>query len=85
MTGILFQITMALYFVGTVLFLVYLLRRSEVLSKWSLIIAGIGFGFHTLALLVAMVMEGQAPIMTFKGAMSFFGMGIGGRVSRCGI
>ena len=72
MTGILFQVTMALYFVGTVLFLLYLLRRSEVLSKWSLTIAGIGFAFHTVALLIAVVMADQVPIMTFKGAMSFF-------------
>ena len=72
MTEILFQLTMGLYFGGTVLFLIYLLRRSEVLSQWSLIIAGIGLVFHTLALLIAMVVVGQVPIMTFKGAMSFF-------------
>lgn len=72
MPEFLFQVTMAFYFGGTVLFLIYLLRRSEVLSKWSLIIAGVGFAFHSLALLVAIGLVGHAPIMTFKGAMSFF-------------
>ena len=72
MTGILFHITMGFYFGGTVLFLIYLLRRSEVLSKWSLIIAGIGFAIHTLAILIGVMSGSQTPILTFKGAMSFF-------------
>ena len=72
MADILFQVTMVLYFAGTVLFLVYLLRRSEILSKWSLIITGIGFGAHTLGLVVSMVSYGHIPLMTFKEAMSFF-------------
>ena len=36
MTLILLQMTLALYFLGTILFLVYLLRRSEMLSKIAL-------------------------------------------------
>lgn len=63
---------MVLYFTGTILFLVYLLRRSEVLSKGSLAVAGAGFFSHTLAILTEVVTLGYLPVMTFKDAMSFF-------------
>jgi cytochrome c-type biogenesis protein CcsB len=63
---------MVLYFVGTILSLIFLLRRSEALSKSSLAVAGLGFVSHTLALLGEMVASGANPIMTFQAAMSFF-------------
>ncbi|MCA9470784.1 MAG: cytochrome c biogenesis protein [Nitrospirales bacterium] len=65
-------VTMVLYFVGTVVFLIYLLRRSEFLSKGALALAGLGFLSHTLALLVKTVGLGHLPLMTFQEAMSFF-------------
>ena len=72
MAETLIRVTMVLYFVGTILFLIYLLRRSEFLSKGALALAGFGFISHTLALLAKSVSLGQIPIMTFQEAMSFF-------------
>ncbi len=69
-------LTMGLYFVGTLLFLAFLLHRSEVLSRVSVCVAGAGFVAHTVALGMAMVAMGQVPIMTFRGAMSFFAWGL---------
>ena len=69
-------LTMGLYFVGTLLFLAFLLHRSEGLSRVSVVVAGAGFLAHTVALGIAMVAMGQVPIMTFRGAMSFFAWGL---------
>ncbi|MBI5411093.1 MAG: cytochrome c biogenesis protein CcsA [Nitrospirae bacterium] len=64
--------TMVLYLLGTALFLAYLLRRSEALSKVSLVIAGIGFLSHTAALLTRMMEAGHVPLASLHEAMSFF-------------
>lgn len=67
-----FIATLVLYFAGTVLFLTYLLRRSETLSKVSLAITGIGFLAHTIALISQMTTVGHAPLTSFHEALSFF-------------
>ena len=72
MVETLFQVTMVLYFAGTILFLFYLLRRSETLSRGALAVAGLGFGSHTLAIIAEMMALGQIPVFTFQEAMSFF-------------
>ena len=70
------SLTMGLYFGGTLLFLLYLWYRSEVISKISLVSTGLGFFSHTAALIMAMVSTGSIPILTFKDAMSFFAWGL---------
>ena len=65
-------LTLALYFIGTVLFLVYLVRRSEPLAKTALGITGIGFLTHTCGLTLQMFMTGDFPIVSFHKALSFF-------------
>jgi len=72
MTSLFFQITMVLYFVGTIFFLIYLLRRSEALSKVALGIAGLGFLVHTAALFGQTIALGHLQIIRFQEAMSFF-------------
>ncbi|GJL63162.1 cytochrome C assembly family protein [Candidatus Nitrospira salsa] len=72
MAETLIGVTMVLYFLGTIVFLIYLLRRSEFLSKWASAFAWLGFLSHTAALLAKSVSLGQIPIMTFQEAMSFF-------------
>ncbi|TAJ22674.1 MAG: c-type cytochrome biogenesis protein CcsB [Nitrospirae bacterium] len=67
-----FMATMVLYLVGTAFFLAYLLRRSEALSKVSLIVTGIGFLAHTIALLTKMMGADHAPLTSVHEAMSFF-------------
>lgn len=71
MAAVCFMITMVLYFVATVSFLAYLLRRSEALTKVSLGITAAGFGFHTAALVARMVASTISP-PSFHEALSFF-------------
>ena len=72
MAETLIRVTMVLYFIGTMLFLIYLLRRSDFLSKGALAVAGLGFAFHTFANLARTINLGHIPILTFQEAMSFF-------------
>lgn len=65
------NLTMVLYFVGTVLFLIYLLRRSNALSQTALGIAGLGFLTHTVALALPLIMGSQSSF-SFHKAFSFF-------------
>ncbi|MDT3777796.1 cytochrome c biogenesis protein CcsA [Nitrospira sp. MA-1] len=69
-------LTMGFYFGGTLLFLLYLWHRSDVIAKISLVATGLGFFSHTSALIMALVSTGHIPIMTFKDAMSFFAWGL---------
>jgi cytochrome c-type biogenesis protein CcsB len=71
MAAVSIMITMALYFVATVSFLAYLLRRSEALSKVSLGITALGFLSHTIALVARMTAASSSP-PTFHEALSFF-------------
>lgn len=72
MPAVFFITTLVLYFAGTVLFLTYLLRRSETLSQVSLGITGLGFLSHTVALITHMATVGHAPLTSFHEALSFF-------------
>jgi cytochrome c-type biogenesis protein CcsB len=67
-----FVATILLYLAGTAFFLAYLLRRSEALSKVSLVVTGVGFISHTVALLGRMLEAGHVPLASFHEAMSFF-------------
>ena len=69
-------LTMSLYFGGTLLFLAFLLHRSELLVKGAVFVTGTGFLTHTGALGMAVIATGQVPIMTFRDAMSFFAWGL---------
>ena len=72
MAAICVIITMALYFVATVSFLAYLLRRSEALSKVSLGITAFGFLTHSVALTAGMVEVSSSSSPSFHTALSFF-------------
>ena len=72
MAAVCFMVTMVLYFVATVSFLAYLLRRSEALSKVSLGITAVGFVFHTIALVARMVATVSPSPPSFHEALSFF-------------
>src|SRR5574341_307278 len=66
------MLTMALYFGATILFLAYLLRRTEALSTISLSITAAGFGVHTLAIVTRMIGATSVSTPTFHEALSFF-------------
>ncbi len=76
MADTLSYVTMGLYFGGTLLFLAFLWHRSEIISKVSLVATGLGFLFHSIALVLTVMTLGPVPLMTFKGAMSFFAWGL---------
>jgi cytochrome c-type biogenesis protein CcsB len=66
-----FMGTLVLYLIGTAFYLGYLLRRSEALSKVSLVVTGAGFLTHTIALGTRMMAE-DVPLTSFHEAMVFF-------------
>lgn len=72
MEAVCFMVTMLLYFMATVSFLAYLLRRSEALSKVSLWITAAGFLSHTITLATGMVVTPAASSPSFHEALSFF-------------
>jgi cytochrome c-type biogenesis protein CcsB len=72
MAAVCFMITMVLYFVATVSFLAYLLRRSEALSNVSLAITAAGFISHTIGLVIRMVDVSSSAPPSFSDALSFF-------------
>jgi cytochrome c-type biogenesis protein CcsB len=72
MSSLFFMLTMILYFVSTVCYLAYLLRRAESLSKISLWMTALGFATHTVALAARMSAGGHTQLPTFHAALSFF-------------
>ncbi|MEQ1680279.1 MAG: cytochrome c biogenesis protein CcsA [Nitrospira sp.] len=72
MAAVCFMVTMVLYFVATMSFLAYLLRRSEALSNVSLAITAVGFISHTVGLVVRMVEVSSTVPPSFSDALSFF-------------
>jgi cytochrome c-type biogenesis protein CcsB len=72
MAAVCFMVTMVLYFVATMSFLGYLLRRSEALSNVSLAITAAGFISHTVALVIRMVEVSSTVPPSFSDALSFF-------------
>jgi cytochrome c-type biogenesis protein CcsB len=72
MAAVCFMVTMVLYFVATMSFLAYLLRRSEALSNVSLAFTAAGFISHTVALVIRMVEVSSTVPPSFSDALSFF-------------
>ncbi|NKB81610.1 MAG: c-type cytochrome biogenesis protein CcsB [Nitrospirales bacterium] len=72
MTVLFFRFTLVLYFTGILLSLGYLLRRSEILSKSALAVAGLGFLCHSFALAAQILGSDHVPLVSFHKAMSFF-------------
>lgn len=72
MTDILYRVTLVLYFSGTVLFLMYLIRQTDTMSKAASLITGGGFLAHTAALVGRIASLGSFPLLTFNDAISLF-------------
>lgn len=70
------KITLLFYFLGTLSFLWALSRRSAPVAQGlSLWLTGIGFAFHTLALLSRMFEAGTLVVTSLHEAASFFSWG----------
>src|SRR2546430_7733154 len=72
MNVLVFEVTLLFYFLGTTLFLVQLAGRWEGIWKPSFVVAGIGFFFHTLALVSRMIEGGHVPLTSMHEVLSFF-------------
>ena len=72
MSVIFLMTTIVLYFIGTGFFLAYLVRRSEALSRVSLIITGIGFLSHSMAVVARMMADNHVLLTSSHDAISFF-------------
>jgi len=72
MNVLFFEVTLLLYFLGTTLFLIQLTGRWEKGAQSSFVVAGIGFFFHTLALVSRMIEGGHIPLTSMHEALSFF-------------
>lgn len=72
MAAVFLTSTVVLYLLGTALFLGYLLRRSEALSKVSLGVTAMGFVSHTIALGARMMLTDHVPLSSSHEAMLFF-------------
>ncbi len=72
MNSLFFKITLLFYLGGTLLFLSFLAGRSEKLSRSSLWVTGIGFIFHSTALILRWTEAGYIPLTNMHEATSFF-------------
>jgi len=69
---LLFKIAVTIYFFSMTSFLYYLVSRKESPRRVSFGITGLGFIFHTLALIVRTIEATYIPITGLHEAMSFF-------------
>ena len=67
-----FKAALLFYFLGTVLYLSYLLSTRESLTRFSLLITAAGLFSHTLALFGRAFEAGYIPLTNVHEAMSFF-------------
>ncbi len=73
MVNILFlKLTLGCYFLGTLLFLWYLVSKNEIWGRFSIWGTAAGFSTHSLALVAQMVETGRIPVMTLPETMAFF-------------
>lgn len=69
---IFFKIAIVVYFFATASFLYYLVSRNESPKRYSFGITGLGFLFHSAALIIRTVEASHIPITNLHEAMSFF-------------
>ena len=67
-----FKLTVGFYFLGTVLFLWFLVSKKEKWSRFSIWAPAAGFLTHSLALVIRMVETGSLPVVTLHESMAFF-------------
>ncbi|MDA8170166.1 MAG: c-type cytochrome biogenesis protein CcsB [Nitrospiraceae bacterium] len=72
MGEITFDISLLFYFGAMLLALLELFKETKLLPKFILLLAGIGFGFHTVFILYRGVAAGHVPIVNPHEATSFF-------------
>jgi cytochrome c-type biogenesis protein CcsB len=67
-----FKLTILIYFIGTVVYLFYFSSKKDTFSKYALGVTGIGFLFHSIALLLRTIESGHLPLSNLPETLSFF-------------
>jgi cytochrome c-type biogenesis protein CcsB len=67
-----YHITVVLYFLGTICELINIALLKSVFYKYGKRVLGLGFVFHTLALLIRALEMGHVPITNLFESLSFF-------------
>ena len=72
MDVVFYHITVVLYFLGTICELINIALLKSVFYKYGKRVLGLGFVFHTLALLIRALEMGHVPITNLFESLSFF-------------
>jgi cytochrome c-type biogenesis protein CcsB len=67
-----FKIASFLYLLATLAYLAYIILLREFVSKLGRIIVSLGFGIHTLALILRYLEGGYTPVTNLHESLSFF-------------
>ena len=78
MNALLFYITLGLYFLATVLYLVYLVKPQQMVGRMANWLITSGFAVHCLFTLLRYFEAGHTPITNLHESLSFFGLAIAG-------
>jgi cytochrome c-type biogenesis protein CcsB len=69
---ILFELALTFYFASTIVAILELFRGSKITSRIILLLAGTGFGVHTVNIVYRYITAGHIPITNAHEATSFF-------------
>jgi cytochrome c-type biogenesis protein CcsB len=78
MNVVFFQLSIIIYFLGTIASLAYLISLRKFLSQMGTYTLGVGFAVHSLALVFRFFEAGYTPITNLHEALSFFAWSIVG-------
>jgi cytochrome c-type biogenesis protein CcsB len=71
-----FKISLALYLLGTLGYILFIILQHKPLARYAFGVLLIGFGFHTLAIALKYSLIGHFPVTTFRESLSFFAWAI---------
>ncbi|MFH0926354.1 MAG: c-type cytochrome biogenesis protein CcsB [bacterium] len=76
MNIILFKITLVVYFISTLHYLLFIYSRKSIIEHVALISTSIGFVVHSGAIVVRLIEAGHIPITNLYESLSFFAWAI---------
>ena len=71
-----FKISLALYLLGTLGYILFIILQNKSLARYAYGVLLVGFGFHTLAIALKYYQIGSFPVTTFRESLSFFAWAI---------
>jgi cytochrome c-type biogenesis protein CcsB len=67
-----FKIALGLYLLATLGYILFIIVQKKYLARYAYGILTVGFGFHTLAIVLNYIQIGHFPVTGFKESLSFF-------------